>query len=180
MTDSITINEVKIQLQGEPFNQYIEAKKSVIKLSKPYLAGWQLKNNKLYLIELFGWIEGKAKASLSTYFDNKVEVKAYWFTGELMIQLRPYHLKYKLFGSDKDETKYKKEVYIQFTNGNLSQIKLKEYEIDKETFNRSFLCECEISFEELEHEVLCHRAVEEENLSPIIHRFCIEEEELLF
>lgn len=180
MADSITINEVTIQLQGEPFDQYIEAEKSVIKLSKPYLAGWKLINNKLYLIELFGWVEGKTKASLSTYFDNEVKVKAYWFTGDLKIQLRPYHLKHEQSGRGKDETKYKKEVYLQFTNGNLSLIKLKEYEIDKETFNRSFLCEYEISFDELEHEVLCHRIVEEQNLSPVIHRFCIEEEELLF
>ncbi|WP_283686780.1 hypothetical protein [Dysgonomonas sp. Marseille-Q5470] len=180
MADCIIINEVKVQLQGEPFDQYIETEKSVIKLSKPYLAGWKLINNTLYLIELFGWVEGKTKAYLSTYFDNEAEVKAYWFTGELMIQLRPYHLKHKPFGIDKDETKYKKEVYIQFTNGNLSQIRLKEYEIDKETFNRSFLCECEISFDELEHEVICHCTVEEQNLSPIIHHFCIEEDELLF
>lgn len=180
MADSITINNVKSQLQGEPFNQYIEAEKSVVKLSKPYLAGWKLINNKLYLIELFGWIEGKTKASLSTYFDNGVEVKAYWFTGDLKIQLRPYYLKYEPSGSDKDETKYKKEVYLQFTNGNLSQIRLKEYKIDKETFNRSFLCEYEISFDELEYEVLCHRIVEKQNLSPVIPRFCIEEEELLF
>lgn len=93
MADCITINEVKIQLKGEPFDQYIEAERSVIKLDKPYLAGWKLINNKLYLIELFGRIEGKTKASLSTYFGNKMEVEAYWFTGELIIQLNPFHLK---------------------------------------------------------------------------------------
>lgn len=179
MADCITINEVKIQLKGEPFDQYIEAERSVIKLDKPYLAGWKLINNKLYLIELFGRIEGKTKASLSTYFGNKMEVEAYWFTGELIIQLNPFHLKHKPCGSDKDETKYKKEVYIQIANGNLSLIKLKGYETDKETFDRIFLYECEISFDELEHEVLCHRIVEEQNLSPVIHHFCIEENELL-
>lgn len=180
MADCIIINEVKVQLQGEPFDQYIETEKSVIKLSKPYLAVWKLVSNKLYLIKLFGWVEGKAKASLSTYFDNEVEVKAYWFTGELMIQLIPYHLKHKPCGSDKDETKYKKDVYIQIAKGNLSRIKLKEYEISKEPFCRSFLCESEISFDELDYEVLCHRIVEEQNLSPVIHHFCIEENELLF
>ena len=94
-----------------------------------YVCKWEIKNNKLYLIWLLGFIEGNKQVDLSYLFPNKKEVFADWYTGELQIPLGEI-LKRINLGY---ESKYEKDLFLKFKDGVL----ISEREIDnREEFKK--------------------------------------------
>jgi hypothetical protein len=50
-----------------------------------YIGNWEIKNNKLFLISLLGFIENQEQVDLNFLFPDKNEVFADWFTGDIRI-----------------------------------------------------------------------------------------------
>jgi len=122
-------------LYTEPLKEYLKKRENVKFIFKStamwrgYVCKWEIKNNKLYLIWLLGFIEGNKQVDLSYLFPNKKEVFADWYTGELQIPLGEI-LKRINLGY---ESKYEKDLFLKFKDGVL----ISEREIDnREEFKK--------------------------------------------
>lgn len=126
-TEKLYIFDEEYQIQGEPLSKYLELLKD-IKLSSPhtgcwrgYIGTWEIKNNKLYLVDFYGYTED-GDVGIDYLFKNKKEVIASWYTGELRVpQGKMIKYIYAGFGSI-----YEKELIFHIQNGIIKKIKIKD------------------------------------------------------
>lgn len=89
--DILSYNGEKTIIATEPLKPYLETRSNVsfiIKstaLVRGYIGTWKIKNKKLYLVTLVGFIENNEKVNLKYLFPNKTEVFADWFSGDIRI-----------------------------------------------------------------------------------------------
>ena len=89
--DILIYNGEKTSIATEPLKAYLETRddKSFIfkstALVRGYIGTWKIKNKKLYLVSLLGFIENNEKVDLNYLFPNKKEVFADWFSGQIRI-----------------------------------------------------------------------------------------------
>jgi len=106
-----------------PLNQYLEKRNDVkfvwqsTSCYNGYIATWAIENNKLLLIELKGYIDGRKEVNLNYVFPNQTKVFANWFTGEIKIPIGV------VFGRMDISAK---DLFLKFENG----IFVSEKEID--------------------------------------------------
>jgi hypothetical protein len=126
--ERLIFNGEVTSMATEPLSQYLE-NRSDIKFYMPstnfwrgYYGNWEIKDNKLYLIDLKAYIEGYEEVGLNYLFPGKKEVFANWFNGEIRIpqgeMLQYVHSSYaSLYDSD---------LFLVFENG----ILVTQYEVD--------------------------------------------------
>ena len=89
--DIISYNGEKKTIVTEPLKPYLETRSDVgfifksTALVRGYIGTWKIKNNKLYLVSLIGFIEKNNQVDLNYLFPNKTEVFASWFSGDIRI-----------------------------------------------------------------------------------------------
>ena len=89
--DILSFNGKKTTLATEPLKPYLETRKDVnfiyktTALVRGYIGRWEIKNNKLYLVSLLGFIENNEQVDLNYLFPNQTEVFASWYSGEIRI-----------------------------------------------------------------------------------------------
>ena len=89
--DILSYNGEKTTIATEPIKPYLETRSDVsfifksTALVRGYIGTWKIKNKKLYLVTLVGFIENNEKVNLKYLFPNKTEVFADWFSGDIRI-----------------------------------------------------------------------------------------------
>ena len=89
--DVLSYNGKKTTITAEPLKPYLETRTDVsfifksTALVRGYIGVWEIKNKKLYLVSLLGFIENNEKVDLNYLFPNKKEVFANWFSGQIRI-----------------------------------------------------------------------------------------------
>jgi len=89
--DILSYNGKKTTIAIEPLKSYLETRSDVsfifksTALVRGYIGTWKIKNKKLYLVSLVGFIENNDKVDLKYLFPNKTEVFADWFCGDIRI-----------------------------------------------------------------------------------------------
>tara|TARA_B100000497_G_scaffold105778_1_gene122245 strand:- start:128 stop:544 length:417 start_codon:yes stop_codon:yes gene_type:complete len=89
--DILSYNGEKTTIATEPLKPYLETRSDVsfifksTALVRGYIGTWKIKNKKLYLVSLVGFIENNDKVDLKYLFPNKTEVFADWFSGDIRI-----------------------------------------------------------------------------------------------
>ena len=89
--DILTYNGEKTTIATEPLKPYLENRSDIsfifksTALVRGYIGTWKIKNKKLYLVSLLGFIENNEKVDLNYLFPNKKEVFAKWFSGQIRI-----------------------------------------------------------------------------------------------
>ena len=89
--DILSYNGAKTTIATEPLKPYLETRSDVsfifksTALVRGYIGTWKIKNKKLYLVTLVGFIENNEKVNLKYLFPNKTEVFADWFSGDIRI-----------------------------------------------------------------------------------------------
>ncbi len=87
-----------------------------------YFGNWEVKDNKLFLIELHANVAGTKGVELDYFFPEQSEVFAYWFSGKIKLQ-KGEILEYIHHGFG---SVYEKEIHLFFKNG----ILIDESELD--------------------------------------------------
>ena len=109
----------KVGMATEPLNQYLKTRDDIEFVEKStafwrgYLGQWEIKDNKLYLVDLTAYIEGFKKVDMKYLFPKTKEVFANWFTGEIRIPTGKI-LKYVHMGY---ESTLEKDIMLQFQDG---------------------------------------------------------------
>ena len=89
--DILSYNGEKTTIATEPLKPYLENRSDIsfifksTALVRGYIGTWKIKNKKLYLVSLIGFIKNNEKVDLSYLFPNKKEVFADWFSGQIRI-----------------------------------------------------------------------------------------------
>ena len=89
--DILTYNGEKTTIATEPLKPYLENRSDIsfifksTALVRGYIGTWKIKNKKLFLVSLIGFIENNEKVDLNYLFPNKKEVFANWFSGQIRI-----------------------------------------------------------------------------------------------
>ena len=89
--DILSYNGKKTTIASEPLKSYLDARSDVgfvyktTALVRGYIGKWEIKNKKLYLISLVGFIENNKQVDLNYLFPNETEVFANWFSGDIRI-----------------------------------------------------------------------------------------------
>ena len=89
--DILSHNGKKTTIATEPLKPYLETRSDVsfifksTALVRGYIGTWKIKNKKLYLVALIGFIENNEKVDFKYLFPNKTEVFADWFSGDIRI-----------------------------------------------------------------------------------------------
>ena len=89
--DILSHNGKKTTIATEPLKPYLETRSDVsfifksTALVRGYIGTWKIKNKKLYLVALIGFIENNEKVDYKYLFPNKTEVFADWFSGDIRI-----------------------------------------------------------------------------------------------
>ena len=89
--DILSYNGEKITIVTEPLKPYLESRSDIsfifksTALVRGYIGTWKIKNKKLFLVSLIGFIENNEKVGLNYLFPNKKEVFADWFSGQIRI-----------------------------------------------------------------------------------------------
>lgn len=89
--DILSYNGKKTTIATEPLKTYLETRSDVsfifksTALVRGYIANWKIKNKKLFLVSLVGFIKSNEKVDLEYLFPNKIEVFADWFSGKIRI-----------------------------------------------------------------------------------------------
>lgn len=120
----------EISMAAEPLNQYLQNRND-IKFTSPstacwrgYYGQWEIKDNKLFLIELKAYVEEYREVGLNYLFPGQKEVFANWFNGEIRIpqgeMLEYVHMGYA--------SMYESDLFLVFENG----ILVNQYEVDNE------------------------------------------------
>ena len=92
--DILSYNSEKTTIATEPLKPYLETRTDIsfifksTALVRGYIGIWKIKNKKLYLDSLLGFIENNVKVDLNYLFPNKKEVFADWFSGQIRIHNR--------------------------------------------------------------------------------------------
>ena len=89
--DILSYNGKKTTIATEPLKPYLETRSDVgfvyktTALVRGYIGKWEIKNKKLYLISLVGFIKNNKQVDLNYLFPNTTEVIAVWFSGDIRI-----------------------------------------------------------------------------------------------
>ena len=89
--DILSYNGKKTTIASEPLKSYLDARSDVgfvyktTALVRGYIGKWEIKNKKLYLISLVGFIENNKQVDLNYLFPNETEIFANWFSGDIRI-----------------------------------------------------------------------------------------------
>ena len=89
--DILSYNSEKTTIATEPLKPYLETRTDIsfifksTALVRGYIGIWKIKNKKLYLDSLLGFIENNVKVDVNYLFPNKKEVFADWFSGQIRI-----------------------------------------------------------------------------------------------
>ena len=89
--DVLSYNGKKTTITAEPLKPYLETRTDVsfifksTALVRGYIGVWEIKNKKLYLVSLVGFIKNNEKVDLKYLFPNITEVFAVWFSGDIII-----------------------------------------------------------------------------------------------
>ena len=89
--DILSYNGTKTTIATEPLKPYLEKRSDVsfifksTALVRGYIGSWKIKNKKLYLVSFLGFIKNNVQVDLKYLFQNKTEVFAYWFSGDIRI-----------------------------------------------------------------------------------------------
>ena len=92
--DILSYNGEKTTIVTEPLKPYLESRSDIsfifksTALVRGYIGTWKIKNKKLFLVSLIGFIENNEKVDLNYLFPNKKEVFADWFSGQIRIPNR--------------------------------------------------------------------------------------------
>jgi hypothetical protein len=129
------MNGKKEQMAAEPLQPFLK-KHPHLRFEPPhtacwrgYFGTWELKDDKLYLIDFNGNLEGiegePVPMDLGDLFPDQKKVFADWFSGIIKIEkgelLEYVHLEY--------ESKYEQDLFLVFEDG----VKVDEYVIDNST-----------------------------------------------
>jgi preprotein translocase subunit SecE len=117
-------------MAAEPLNQYLQNRNDINFVSpstacwRGYYGQWEIKDNKLYLIELKAYLEGYREVGLDYLFPRQNTVFANWFSGKIRIpqgeMLDYVHMGYASL--------YERDLILVFENGLLTN----EYIVDNE------------------------------------------------
>ena len=89
--DISSYNGKKTTIATEPLKPYLKTRSDVgfiyktTALVRGYIGKWEIKNKKLYLISLVGFIENNKQVDLNYLFSNQTELFASWYSGEIRI-----------------------------------------------------------------------------------------------
>ena len=89
--DILSYSGEKTTIATEPLKPYLETRSDVgfifktTALVRGYIGTWEIRNKKLYLASLVGFIENNEQVDLNYLFPNKTEVFANWFSGDIRI-----------------------------------------------------------------------------------------------
>jgi hypothetical protein len=89
--DILSYNGEKTTIATEPLKPYLKTRSDVsfiyksTALVRGYIGTWKIRNKKLYLISLLGFLDNNEKVDLNYLFPNKTEVFADWFSGNIRI-----------------------------------------------------------------------------------------------
>ena len=89
--DILSFNGKKTTIATEPLKPYLETRSDVgfiyktTALVRGYIGRWEIKNNKLFLVSLLGFIENNEQVDLNYLFPNQSEVFANWYSGDIRI-----------------------------------------------------------------------------------------------
>ena len=117
--DILLYNGKKTTIASEPLKPYLETREDVSFILKStaivrgYIGNWEIKNNKLFLISLLGFIEDQEQVDLNFLFPDKNEVFADWFTGDIRIPQGKMIKKVKLGY----ESTFEKDLILKFEKG---------------------------------------------------------------
>ena len=117
--DILSHNGKKTTIATEPLKPYLETRSDVsfifksTALVRGYIGSWKIKNKKLYLVSLIGFIESNEKVDLEYLFPNKTEVFANWFSGDIRIPQGKLHEKINLGY----ESVFEKDLIFTFNEG---------------------------------------------------------------
>lgn len=120
----------KTWMAAEPLNQYLQNRKNISFVApstacwRGYYGQWEIKNNKLYLIDLKAYLEGYGEVGLGYLFPGQKTVFANWFSGK--IRIPQGELLYYVHGGY--DSLYEKDLILVFENG----ILLNEYIVDNQ------------------------------------------------
>ena len=112
-------NGEKHHMTSLPFSDYLKTRKDVILFQyhtanyRGYFGKWEVRDNKLYLIDLDANVAGTKGVELDYFFPGQTEVFADWFCGEIELQLGEI-LEYVHLGFD---SVFEKEIHLCFENG---------------------------------------------------------------
>lgn len=104
---------------SEPLNQYLMTREDIRFMSpmtacwRGYFGTWEVKNNKLFLVDLDAFTENREEVGLNYLFPEHEEVFANWFTGKVRIPTGEL-LEYEHMGYG---STYENEIILQFQNG---------------------------------------------------------------
>ena len=125
--DILTYNGKKTTLGTEPLKPYLETRSDVgfifksTALVRGYIGRWEIKNNKLFLVSLLGFIENNEQVDLNYLFPNQTEVFASWYSGDIRIPegelLEKINLGY--------ESVFEKDRFLTFKEGILIRERVK-------------------------------------------------------
>ena len=103
----------------EPLSSYLKNRKDIdftfhsTACWRGYLGTWEIRDTKLFLIDLKGWLKGNKEVGLSYLFPEKNEVFANWFNDNIRIphgkMLKYVHLGY--------ESVFEKDLILNFKKG---------------------------------------------------------------
>ena len=89
--DVLSYNGKKTTIEAQPLKPYLKTRNDVsfifksTALIRGYIGIWEIKNKKLYLVSLVGFIKNNEKVDLKYLFPNITEVFAVWFSGDIRI-----------------------------------------------------------------------------------------------
>lgn len=130
----IYIDGKEEQMAEEPLNLYLENKSSNFVFPntacwRGYYGKWLLENDKLFLIDLQGYIENDAKGietvNLQYLFPDQTKVFANWYSGIIKVEMGSL-IEYVHMGY---ESVYEKNRFLVFEDG----IKVDEYIVNHQT-----------------------------------------------
>ena len=117
--DILSYNGKKTTIASEPLKSYLDARSDVgfvyktTALVRGYIGKWEIKNKKLYLISLVGFIKNNKQVDLNYLFPNETEVFAEWYSGDIRIPegelLKKINLGYA--------SVFEKDRYLSFKEG---------------------------------------------------------------
>ena len=117
--DILSYSGEKTTIATEPLKPYLETRSDVgfifksSALVRGYIGTWEIRNKKLYLTSLVGFIQNNKQVDLNYLFPKQTEVFANWFSGDIRIPdgklLEKINLGY--------ESVFEKERFLNFKEG---------------------------------------------------------------
>jgi len=110
----------KFGMATEPLKEYLQTRSDIKFLPRieswcwrQYVGEWEIKNGKLYLIELHGMLAGPKKFTVDSLFPGRKTAFAHWFSGEIRVpqgeMIEYVHLGY--------ESIYERDLFLAFEKG---------------------------------------------------------------